>query len=289
MKYREDLDPVLHNLDFTMRPGEKTAICGRTGSGKSSMMMALFRLVELCEGVILIDGVDISTIGLHRLRTSMAMIPQDPILFQGTIRNNLDPFDHYPDTEIWNSLERVQLRDHVQSLPNALDGEVAENGGRFSVFCCWIGCCILFFFVLFFRISLFFFNSLSLSLENFSVGQRQLFCMARALLRSSKIVVLDEATANIDVETDRIIQETIREECKDATVLTIAHRVGTITDYDRVLVLSAGEVVEFDAPDVLLANPESAFASMHKESGTAAAVALSTEESSCSPSTLLEF
>ena len=215
LRYFEDEQPVLRDLSFEIRAREKVGIVGRTGAGKSSIISALFRMTEP-EGRIVIDGVDIQTIGLNDLRRSVSIIPQDPILFSGSVRRNLDPFGEYTDQAIWSALEAVRLKNVVLDLEGALEGQVAEGG------------------------------------QNFSVGQRQLICLARAILRRNRILVLDEATANVDPETDLFIQKTIRELFKDCTVMTIAHRLNTIMDSDRVLVLEAGQVREFDEPHVLL-------------------------------------
>lgn len=215
LSYFEDENPVLRELTFEIRPREKVGIVGRTGAGKSSIVTALFRMTEPT-GRIIIDGVDIKTIGLNDLRRSISIIPQEPILFSGTMRYNLDPFKEYDDNLIWSALDSVRLKRVVLDLEGGLDGLVSEGG------------------------------------QNFSVGQRQLICLARAILRRNRILVLDEATANVDPETDSFIQKTIRDLFRDCTVLTIAHRLNTIMDSDRVLVLDAGEVREFDEPYVLL-------------------------------------
>mmetsp|Transcript_9780 Transcript_9780/g.14754 ORF Transcript_9780/g.14754 Transcript_9780/m.14754 type:complete len:854 (+) Transcript_9780:3062-5623(+) len=226
MRYREDLDPVIKGLSAVVYPREKIGIVGRTGAGKSSLIQALFRIVELSSGSIEVDGVDIAEIGLERLRIEMAIIPQDPMLFSGTIRSNLDPFGEASDHEIWQSLERVHLNSTISHMTDGIDSEVTENG------------------------------------ENFSVGQRQLLCLARALLRRTKVIVMDEATSACDVETDHLIQQTIREQCSDSTVITIAHRLNTIIDYDRIMVLQEGQLMEFDTPSTLLADNESLFSAM---------------------------
>lgn len=231
LRYRPELDLVLKGINVSIKPKEKVGVVGRTGAGKSSLMLALFRLVEAAEGVVEIDGVNIATLGLDTLRSRLSIIPQDPTLFTGTIRSNLDPFEKYTDEEIWYALEKVHLKEAVQAM-GGIDSAVSEFG------------------------------------ENLSVGQRQLMCLGRALLRRAKILVMDEATAAVDYETDRLIQETIREEFVDVTVLTIAHRIQTIIDYDRVLVLDKGLVVEFENPTQLLQNPGSVFYSMVHASGT---------------------
>ncbi|ETN05307.1 hypothetical protein PPTG_23495 [Phytophthora nicotianae INRA-310] len=211
LRYRPGLPRVLRNLSLSIRPQEKIGIVGRTGAGKSSLVVALMRLVELDSGSIVIDGLDISTIGLHELRNKISIIPQDPVLFSGTVRSNVDPFDQYTDEQIWTSLRRA----HLAHVVSALDGPVDEKG------------------------------------SNFSVGERQLLCIARALLKRSRIILMDEATASIDTETDRKIQRSIREEFRDCTCLTIAHRINTILDADRILVMERGGVGEFDTPKAL--------------------------------------
>ncbi|XP_059020457.1 multidrug resistance-associated protein 1-like isoform X3 [Mustela lutreola] len=195
---------------------KEIGIVGRTGAGKSTLSNCLFRIVERSGGKIIIDGIDISTIGLHDLRGRLNIIPQDPVLFSGTLQMNLDPLDKYSDRELWEVLELCHLKDFVQSLPKKLLHEISEGG------------------------------------ENLSVGQRQLVCLARALLRKTKILILDEATASIDFETDTLVQTTIRKEFSDCTVLTIAHRLHSIIDSDRVLVLDSGRITEFETPQNLI-------------------------------------
>ncbi|KAK1344094.1 hypothetical protein QTO34_014653 [Cnephaeus nilssonii] len=226
MRYQENLPLVLKKVSFTIKPKEKIGIVGRTGSGKSSLGMALFRLVELSGGCIKIDGVRISDIGLADLRSKLSIIPQEPVLFSGTVRSNLDPFSQYTEDQIWDALERTHMKECIAQLPLKLESEVLENG------------------------------------ENFSVGERQLLCIARALLRHCKILILDEATAAMDTETDQLIQETVREAFADCTMLTIAHRLHTVLGSDRIMVLAQGEVVEFDTPSVLLSNDSSRFYAM---------------------------
>ncbi|NXF93849.1 MRP1 protein, partial [Eubucco bourcierii] len=230
LRYREDLDLVLKNINVTINGGEKIGIVGRTGAGKSSLTLGLFRINEAAKGEIIIDGINIAKIGLHDLRFRITIIPQDPVLFSGSLRMNLDPFDQHSDEDIWRSLELAHLKNFVSSLPDKLNHECAEGG------------------------------------ENLSVGQRQLVCLARALLRKSKILVLDEATAAVDLETDQLIQSTIRSQFEECTVLTIAHRLNTIMDYTRVLVLDRGEVVECGSPDHLL-QEKGIFYSMAKDAG----------------------
>ena len=207
----------------------KIGIVGRTGAGKSSLTLSLFRLIEPTSGKIIIDNFDVTQIGLQELRSKLTIIPQDPVLFSGTLRTNLDPFDQYTDEQLWMAIEHSHLKDFVKSQDNQLEHEVVEGG------------------------------------ENLSVGQRQLICLARALLRKTKILVLDEATAAVDVETDSLIQSTIRKEFSDCTIITIAHRLNTIIDSNRVLVLDHGSIAEFDTPDNLLANYESLFYSLAKD------------------------
>ncbi|KAK9518326.1 hypothetical protein VZT92_023636 [Zoarces viviparus] len=230
MRYRDDLPLVLKKLSFTILPEETIGIVGRTGSGKSSLGVALFRLVELTGGSIVIDGIDIARIGLNDLRSKLAIIPQEPVLFIGTVRTNLDPWDQYSDCQIWEALEKTHVKEMINQLPHSLHSEVTENG------------------------------------ENFSVGERQLLCVARALLRNSKILILDEATAAIDTEMDRLIQETIRCAFGSCTTLIIAHRLNTVMSCSRVMVLDKGQILEFDSPAALLADENSRFRAMMEAS-----------------------
>ncbi|XP_049538582.1 multidrug resistance-associated protein 1 isoform X7 [Anopheles darlingi] len=231
VRYREGLELVLRGISFVVEGGEKVGIVGRTGAGKSSLTLALFRIIESAGGSIIIDGQDISKLGLHALRSRLTIIPQDPVLFSGTLRINLDPFNVHTDDEIWKALEHAHLKSFVKGLTAGISHEVTEGG------------------------------------ENLSVGQRQLICLARALLRKTKVLILDEATAAVDLETDDLIQRTIRTEFKDCTVLTIAHRLNTILDSDKVIVLDKGQIVEFAPPNELLQTKSSAFYSMAKDAG----------------------
>uniref|UniRef100_A0A8C7C742 Canalicular multispecific organic anion transporter 1 n=1 Tax=Oncorhynchus kisutch TaxID=8019 RepID=A0A8C7C742_ONCKI len=230
VRYRPELDLVLHGITCDIDSTEKIGIVGRTGAGKSSLTNCLFRIIEAAEGRILIDGTDIATLGLHDLRTRLTIIPQDPVLFSGTLRMNLDPFETFSDEEIWRVLELSHLKEYVGGLQEGLTHEVSEGG------------------------------------ENLSIGQRQLLCLARALLRKSRILILDEATAAVDLETDSLIQKTIRREFSHCTVLTIAHRLHSILDSSRVMVLDAGKIVEFDSPSTLF-NKQGHFYSMARDAG----------------------
>lgn len=230
MKYDAAEPPVLKNLNFVIYPQEKIGIVGRTGAGKSSLISTLFRLAQF-DGVIEIDGVKINEIGLHDLRSKISIIPQEPFLYSGSMRSNLDPFNNYADDVLWQALEEVELKDM------GLDGHINEGG------------------------------------SNLSVGQRQLVCLARAIVKNNPILVLDEATANVDLRTDELIQKTIRSKFSTCTVLTIAHRLNTVMDSDRILVMDAGRAVEFDAPYVLIER-KGYLNSMINETGPAMAEAL---------------
>ncbi|KAL3024387.1 hypothetical protein AAZX31_04G118000 [Glycine max] len=231
LRYRPELPPVLHGLSFTVPPTEKIGVVGRTGAGKSSMLNALFRIVELQKGKIIIDGCDISTFGLEDVRKVLTIIPQSPVLFSGTVRFNLDPFNEHNDADLWQALERAHLKDVIRRNPFGLDAQVSEGG------------------------------------DNFSVGQRQLLSLARALLRRSKVLVLDEATAAVEVRTDALIQKTIRQEFQSCTMLIIAHRLNTIIDCNRILLLNAGRVLEYSSPEELLQNEGTAFYKMVQSTG----------------------
>lgn len=234
LRYFENEEPVLKGLTLKINAGEKIGIVGRTGAGKSSIIAVLFRLTEP-EGSVLIDGIDTKSIGLHELRKKLSIIPQEPILFNGPIRRNLDPFNEYNDEDMWHALSQVKLKEVVNNLPGGLDAELAEGG------------------------------------SNFSVGERQLICLARAVLRQNRIIILDEATANVDPDTDKSIQRAISENFTNCTRLTIAHRLNTIMDSDRVLVMDAGQVKEFDIPHLLLQNENGFFSTMLKNTGKNAA------------------
>ncbi|GJN30266.1 hypothetical protein PR202_gb18557 [Eleusine coracana subsp. coracana] len=232
VRYKDDLPLVLHGVSCMFPGGKKIGIVGRTGSGKSTLIQALFRLIEPTGGKIIIDNIDISSIGLHDLRSRLSIIPQDPTLFEGTIRMNLDPLEGRADQEIWEALEKCQLGDVIRSKEEKLDTPVLENG------------------------------------DNWSVGQRQLIALGRALLKQAKILVLDEATASVDTATDNLIQKIIRSEFKDCTVCTIAHRIPTVIDSDMVLVLSDGKIAEFDTPQRLLEDKSSMFMQLVSEYST---------------------
>uniref|UniRef100_A0A8C0K2U2 Multidrug resistance-associated protein 1 n=1 Tax=Canis lupus dingo TaxID=286419 RepID=A0A8C0K2U2_CANLU len=230
VRYRPELDLVLRGITCDIRSMEKIGVVGRTGAGKSSLTNGLFRILEAAGGQIIIDGVDIASIGLHDLREKLTIIPQDPILFSGSLRMNLDPFNHYSDEEIWKALELAHLKTFVAGLQLGLSHEVAEAG------------------------------------DNLSIGQRQLLCLARALLRKSKILIMDEATAAVDLETDHLIQMTIQKEFSHCTTITIAHRLHTIMDSDKIIVLDNGKIVEYGSPQELLRN-SGPFYLMAKEAG----------------------
>lgn len=229
IRYAEHLPSVLKNITCTFPGRKKVGVVGRTGSGKSTLIQAIFRIVEPREGRIIIDDVDISKIGLHDLRSRLSIIPQDPVMFEGTARLNLDPLEEYSDIDIWEILDKCQLGGLVHEKEDKLDSTVVENG------------------------------------ENWSVGQRQLICLGRALLKRSSILILDEATASVDSATDGVIQKIIGQEFKDRTIVTIAHRIHTVIDSDLVLVLSDGRIAEFDTPAKLLEREESFFSRLIKE------------------------
>ncbi|XP_071760532.1 multidrug resistance-associated protein 1-like [Centroberyx gerrardi] len=232
LQYRKGLDWALKGISISIKEREKVGIVGRTGAGKSSLALGIFRILEAVKGNIYIDGINIALIGLHELRSRITIIPQDPVLFSGSLRMNLDPFDGYSDEEVWRALELAHLKSFVSGLPDKLNHECCEGG------------------------------------ENLSLGQRQLLCLARALLRKTKILVLDEATAAVDLETDNLIQSTIRTQFEDCTVLTIAHRLNTIMDYTRVIVMDRGYITEMDSPSNLISQ-RGQFYRMCREAGLA--------------------
>lgn len=229
--YNDETKPAIKNLRFAIKSQEKIGIVGRTGSGKSSIIQALFRMPKIT-GTIRIDNVDTQSLSLHELRKNISIIPQDPILFSGSLRSNLDPFDEHKDEAIWNVLDQVELKETVNSLTGGLECKISDGG------------------------------------SNFSLGQRQLICLGRALLRKNKILVLDEATASVDYETDRLIQKTIITEFSECTVLTIAHRLHTVINADRILVMDGGSMVEFDHPYVLLKNENGYLTKLVKETSS---------------------
>ncbi|CAD8143738.1 unnamed protein product [Paramecium pentaurelia] len=221
MRYRQNCDLVLKGLSFDIQSGQKIGCVGRTGAGKSSILQAIFRMSEIendKESKLLISDLDVRKLGLHKLRSNIGIIPQSPFLFTGTIRRNLDPFDNFTDEQLWKALEQTDLINHVKAFQNGLLTDMSDV------------------------------NSV------FSVGQKQLICLARIILFQKKIIVLDEATANVDMKTDDFIQETLKKKFTDCTLITIAHRLNTIADYDKVMVVSEGQVIEFDTPFNLLAN-----------------------------------
>lgn len=273
LKYDSAPEPVLRNVTFVVPSKKKVGIVGRTGihlypfkqytilltciicelgAGKSSLLVALFRVVEPCGGSIIIDDVDILKLPLHGLRSNLAIVPQDPVLFKGSIRSNLDPFSEKDDEVLWNALSRVRMAEYVANM----------KGGSGNTL-----------------------GSLSEKLiadhgANLSVGQRQLLCMARAILRNATVLVMDEATANVDPDTDILIQETIRTEFRECTVLCIAHRLHTVANCDLVLVMDKGKVAEYDSPKLLLENSASIFYGMCKKSGNFNALKDATMEDS---------
>ena len=228
--YYQDGPEILKDITFSVNSREKIGIVGRTGAGKSSLVSALFRMPQPT-GQVIIDDVNIGKINIQSARRAISVITQNPILFTGSLRMNLDPFQEYSDQELWEALEEASLKNMVEKLPKQLSEEIKECGA------------------------------------NFSVGERQLLCLARALLKRSKIIIMDEATANVDYKTDRLIQETMHTKSKNCTVITIAHRLNTVIDYDRVLVLENGQVVEYDKPEILLQNERGQFSGLYRHGG----------------------
>ncbi|KAI0925971.1 hypothetical protein AcV5_008554 [Taiwanofungus camphoratus] len=243
LKYRPELPAVLKGLSMSVQPGEKIGIVGRTGAGKSSIMTTLYRLVELTSGSIVIDGVDISNLGLADVRKGLAIIPQDPLLFSGTLRSNLDPFGYHDDARLWDALKRAYL---VEERKQDCSDEVDMSAAAMNRF------------------------TLDSPIEdegaNLSIGQRSLVSLARALVKESRILILDEATASVDYETDKRIQETIANEFQDRTILCIAHRLRTIIGYDRICVMDAGGIAEFDTPANLYSMSDGIFRGMCERS-----------------------
>ncbi|EXJ91043.1 hypothetical protein A1O1_04150 [Capronia coronata CBS 617.96] len=285
-RYRPDLEPVIKHLSIRIEPGHKIGIVGRTGAGKSSLALALFRGLEADEGKILIDNVDIGLIGLQDLREAITIVPQDPTLFAGTLRSNLDPFELFTDEEVLNALRRVQLipgahgspeqsgsatpMEATSRSPTLRENSSPDSQGLPSVNGTMKSSSTLVRFASNSKDNKNIFRDLSSPIaesgSNLSQGQRQLLCLARALLKAPKVLVMDEATASIDYATDSKIQDTLRE-LKNNTILTIAHRLQTIIDYDRVLVLDKGEVVEYADPWELLQKEDGHFRSMCQTSG----------------------
>jgi len=238
LRYFPGAPLALRHVSFTIADAEKVGVVGRTGSGKTTMLMALFRMFKLAKGRILVDSVDISTLPLELVRSSIAIIPQEPVMFKGTVRSNLDPFGELSDADLWEALSLVSLRKSISEMPGGLDAHVADGG------------C------------------------NFSLGQKQLFCMARCVLKKTRVLVLDEATAAMDLHTDALIQKTIRRVFRERTTITIAHRLDTIIFSDKILTMADGHVIEFDPPSELLSNPDSMFCKLVDDTGPYASAAL---------------
>jgi len=223
VRYRPGLPLVLNNISFSIQAREKIGIVGRTGSGKSTLILSLLRILEPATGNILVDDVDIANIGLYELRNKVTVIPQDPMLFSGTLRQNIDIAKEFTNEQIWEVMASVSLNEKIETKEGGLDMIITEDG------------------------------------RNLSAGEKQLICIARAILKKNKVILIDEATSNIDIETESFIQNTIKEKLRDSTVLTIAHRLKTIIESDKILVLGEGKVIEFDTPQNLLDNSSSFF------------------------------
>jgi ABC-type multidrug transport system fused ATPase/permease subunit len=230
VKYRNDTEIVLKNINFCLKSGEHLGVVGRTGSGKSTISLCLFRILEAYSGKIYIDGVDISKVGLQKLRESITIIPQDSTLMDGTLRYNIDPIKAYSDKEIIHVMQKIGFDYILNQNKDGLDQKISENG------------------------------------SNLSIGEKQLICITRAILRKSKIIVLDEATASIDYKTEEIIQKALNELLSNSTMISIAHRIKTVMNADKILVLENGEIIEFDTPENLLNNKKSYFYDFYSKS-----------------------
>jgi len=233
MPYLPNTPPVLKGITFSIRTGEKIGVVGRTGAGKSSLIVALYRLANISKGKIHVDSIDCSRVKLRKLRRSMAIIPQEPVMFSGTLRSNLDPFNEHKDEELMDVLNKCLLGSMLAANEDGLYAKVEQLGA------------------------------------NYSLGTQQLICLARAMLNPSRILLLDEATAALDSDTNAAVQHVIREHFSDRTIFTIAHRLDTIIDSDRILTMNHGVVAEFDAPHVLLSNPDSVFRELCMNTGKA--------------------
>jgi ABC-type multidrug transport system fused ATPase/permease subunit len=243
MRYSANLPLVLKNVSITIEPGTKIGVVGRTGAGKSSLVLAVFRMMELEGGSLSIDGCDISSVPVRQLRASLGMIPQDTFMFSGTIRDNLDVAGSYTDENLWHALEQVRLKDQIEDLDGKLDHAVQERG------------------------------------SNLSAGTVQLICLARVLLKKPQVIFMDEATASVDLETDTMVQQTIRRAFDKCTIVTIAHRLNTVIDFDKILVMDSGSVAEYDCPSRLLEKPDGAFSKLVNSTGEASAIELRTRAS----------
>ena len=230
VKYRPDTEIVLKDINILIQGKEKVGIVGRTGSGKSTITLCLFRILEATEGKIMIDDVDIRSVGLNKLRNNLTIIPQDPALMEGTLRYNIDPLDRSSDNDIINIMEKIGFDYIVKRNNEGLNQEIAEGG------------------------------------SNLSVGEKQLICITRAILRKSKIIIMDEATASIDYKTEEMIQKAVSDLLNDSTFITIAHRIKTIINYDKILTLDNGKVVDFDSPKNLLNDKTTLFYELYSKS-----------------------
>jgi ABC-type multidrug transport system fused ATPase/permease subunit len=233
MPYLPGHPPVLKGISFSIREGEKIGVVGRTGAGKSSLIVALYRLAEISSGKISVDNIDCASVSLNKLRRSMAIIPQEPVMFGGTLRTNLDPFHEHDDKELYEVLRKCLLGHMVDGNEEGLDAKVEVMG------------------------------------SNYSLGTQQLICLARAMLNPSRILLLDEATAALDSDTNAAVQQVLQDHFSHRTIFTIAHRLDTIIDSDRILVVNAGVVAEYDRPDRLLENPDSLFYELCQNTGKA--------------------